>query len=91
MKQKSQINWSELTEQQKEEIGKTLARAYVHYLKDVCHKEALKLVTPNWMVKLKQSLCFHDWKCLDYSGYSSIAECRICEKIKTFKHKKIRK
>jgi hypothetical protein len=39
------------------------------------------------LYRIKCKLGFHDWKCLDYSGYSSIVECRKCEKIHTIKHK----
>jgi hypothetical protein len=89
-KQQSKIKWSELSEEQKKEIGILAAKTWIELQKKY-HKEMMEdIFTPfwiKWMYRIKCKLGFHDWRSLNYSGYSSIVECRKCEKIHTIKHK----
>lgn len=80
------INWSDLSEKEKEQVAESLAECFVYAYKkamrEIALETAYELATPKWMKKINQLLCFHDWQVT----YSSIPEnhfkCKKCNKRK---------
>lgn len=90
MSEVQKIKFTELTEAQRKQLARDVAKIWVNRWNEEHRKAISDLFTPfwiKWMYRIKCKLGFHDWRSLNYSGYSSIVECRKCEKIHTIKHK----
>ena len=80
------INWSDLSEKEKEQVAKSLAKAYEKAIREIALETAYELATPKWMKKINQLLCFHDWKVLDVSHSDSHHKCSKCKKQRIVSH-----